>query len=199
MRFQDTKAARHREIITNEMQELINYRPHWIIRKGNTFFFLVLCMLISLTWFIRYPDIVRGSIKLSTLNKQSPSLQDSNLTIYKQELFHKQPSINQYYGQMIFSTSISEKIKPGQRVLVSVVGFPSNDFGYLTGIIDTIVYVPGIKDNLLIKVNFPKGLQTSYGKTISYKNDLSADADIITEDRKLFDRILKRIKDFAKK
>jgi HlyD family secretion protein len=56
------------ELISDEVQEVISYRPHWIIRKGNAFFLLILLLLLSLTWFIKYPDIVKGSARLVALN-----------------------------------------------------------------------------------------------------------------------------------
>lgn len=52
------------ELISTEVQELISYRPHWLIRKGNMIFFLVLLAVISGTWFIQYPDIVNGSVRI---------------------------------------------------------------------------------------------------------------------------------------
>ena len=56
------------EILSDEVQEVISYRPHWIVRGGNGFFLLIIFLLISLTWFIKYPDIINGSAKLVALN-----------------------------------------------------------------------------------------------------------------------------------
>ena len=52
------------ELISGEVKEIISYRPHWMIRKGNILFFTVLISLLALTWFISYPDIVNGSARL---------------------------------------------------------------------------------------------------------------------------------------
>jgi len=48
------------ELISDEVREIISYRPHWIIRKGNTIFLIVIVFLLGLTWFIKYPDIVKA-------------------------------------------------------------------------------------------------------------------------------------------
>lgn len=56
------------ELVSDEIQEVIGYRPHWIIRKGNILFLLIILFLLSLTWFIRYPDIINGSARLVALD-----------------------------------------------------------------------------------------------------------------------------------
>lgn len=56
------------ELISDEVTEIMSYRPHWIVRYGNAIFFLVLVSLLSLTWFISYPDMINGSVKLVALN-----------------------------------------------------------------------------------------------------------------------------------
>ncbi|MFM9908541.1 MAG: biotin/lipoyl-binding protein [Chitinophagaceae bacterium] len=55
-------------LLSPDVQELVSYRPHWIIRKGNTIFFLVLLLLLALTWVIQYPDMVKGSLRLVAVN-----------------------------------------------------------------------------------------------------------------------------------
>jgi HlyD family secretion protein len=55
-------------LISEEIQEIISYRPHWIIRKGNSIFFLIALMLLSLTWIIHYPDVIYASARLEAIN-----------------------------------------------------------------------------------------------------------------------------------
>ena len=43
-------------LVSNEVQEIISYRPHWIIRRGNVFFFCTLVLLCAFAWVIHYPD-----------------------------------------------------------------------------------------------------------------------------------------------
>jgi len=56
------------ELVSNEVQELISCRPHWMIRNGNGIFFLILFLLLTLTWFIKYPEVVKGSLELSAVD-----------------------------------------------------------------------------------------------------------------------------------
>ncbi|MFV0233930.1 HlyD family secretion protein [Empedobacter falsenii] len=41
------------------VNDILNKTPSWILSWGNTFFLIFLLLLIFLTWFIKYPDIVR--------------------------------------------------------------------------------------------------------------------------------------------
>lgn len=56
------------ELVTEEIQEIISYRPHWIVRKGNTIFLLVVLLLLALTLIIKYPDLIHSSARLVSLN-----------------------------------------------------------------------------------------------------------------------------------
>lgn len=56
------------ELISDEVKEIISYRPHWIIRKGNAVFLVVILSLLTLTWFIQYPDKINASARLVALN-----------------------------------------------------------------------------------------------------------------------------------
>lgn len=56
------------QLVSTEVQEIVSYRPHWIVRKGNVVFFMVLLSLLLLTWIIEYPDLVKGSMRLVAIN-----------------------------------------------------------------------------------------------------------------------------------
>src|SRR5258706_13781795 len=89
------------ELVSDEIHEVINYRTDLIIRKGNVFFFLIILFLLSLTWFIEYPDIVNGTARLVALNP--PKLISSKaegkllkLFVANEQQVHK----GQYLGYM---------------------------------------------------------------------------------------------------
>ena len=58
-----TLPKRNEELVSDEVKEIISFRPHWFIQKGNAIFLLILLSLLSLTWFIQYPDIVNSSAR----------------------------------------------------------------------------------------------------------------------------------------
>lgn len=54
--------ARH----SDDMQDIITAVPAWILRWGITLFFIVLVLLLSLSAFIKYPDIVKTQLKITS-------------------------------------------------------------------------------------------------------------------------------------
>lgn len=126
-------------------------------------------------------------------------LQENQLLTTGEELFYVQAPEARYYGQLTVSQAGLGKIKPGQRVLVRVRSFPSNEFGYIAGVVTYISSIPTTNDSFLIKVDLPKGLQTNYNKTIFFRNNLIADAEVITDNRRLVERFLGQLKDVTRR
>lgn len=54
-------------IRSDEVQEIISAVPNWMIRWGITLIFGLIVMLIALSWFVKYPDIIFGNTTLTTL------------------------------------------------------------------------------------------------------------------------------------
>ena len=54
-------------IRSDEVQEIISAVPTWMIRWGITLIFGLIVMLLVLSWFIKYPDIIFGNATLTTL------------------------------------------------------------------------------------------------------------------------------------
>ena len=49
-----------------EVQEILTKVPNWMIRKGNTLFLLLILLVLFLSWFIKYPDIVSSQAIITT-------------------------------------------------------------------------------------------------------------------------------------
>lgn len=122
------------------------------------------------------------------------SLQENELISGGQNLFYVQPAQTTFYAELMAGQQGFGKIKRGQKVMIKVESYPSNEFGYLTGTVNYISNIPNQRDSFLIKVDLPKGLQTNFGKDIFFRNDLLAQAEIITSERKLFDRLTGQLK-----
>lgn len=107
-----------------------------------------------------------------------------------QDVFFVEPRQNDFYAELMASQNGFGKIKTGQEVLLKVESYPSPEFGYLSGKINYISNIPSRKDSFLIKVSLPNGLVTNYNKPLFFRNDLYAQAEIITDNRRLFDRFI---------
>ena len=57
------------EILRSEsVQEIISYKPSFLVRYSISIFFVMLCLFIFISWFIRYPDLVKGNLTIVAQN-----------------------------------------------------------------------------------------------------------------------------------
>lgn len=84
----------------------------------------------------------------------------------------------------------SGKIKIVQDVTIRLANYPDTEFGILKGKVTAISLTPDKDNNLLIDVYLPNGLETSYKKQITFQQEMTGIADIITENLRLIERLL---------
>ncbi|NKI28316.1 HlyD family efflux transporter periplasmic adaptor subunit [Arenibacter sp. 6A1] len=84
----------------------------------------------------------------------------------------------------------SGKIKKGQRVIIKLENYPYREWGTLDGKIKTISEVPKTGGNqeyvVYVEVN---DLNTSYGKTLEFKQEMTGAAEIILAEVTLLQRV----------
>lgn len=75
------KGNRMPELVNSNVDEVLNKPPTWLIRWGTTVFFMAFLMLIAITWFVEYPDLVGAPLKVvsNNLPKNIVSKTDGNL------------------------------------------------------------------------------------------------------------------------
>ncbi|MGB3342838.1 MAG: hypothetical protein WBA61_02910 [Aequorivita sp.] len=54
------------ELRSEEVQEILTKVPHWMIRWGNVLFLSLIILLLVMTWFIKYPDIIASKAIITT-------------------------------------------------------------------------------------------------------------------------------------
>jgi len=54
------------EILSEEVQEVMSSPPKSIIRYGITIVFIIFCILLTGSWFVKYPDIINAEIIVSS-------------------------------------------------------------------------------------------------------------------------------------
>lgn len=104
-----------------------------------------------------------------------------------------------YIGKLKAPALNAGKIKIGQQVNIRLDNFPDREFGILKGEIQNISLVPDKEGNLFLDVALPKGLLTSYHKTIEFRQEMGGSAEIVTEDLRLTQRLLYQFHDFFKR
>lgn len=54
------------ELRSEEVQDIISQVPGWLLRWGISLIFLLFIMLLAISWFIRYPDVIKASVVVTT-------------------------------------------------------------------------------------------------------------------------------------
>jgi multidrug resistance efflux pump len=103
------------------------------------------------------------------------------------------PAAHGLLGKVYLPGSGSGMVKRGQKVRIKFDGYPFYEFGAVEGQIESISLVS--RDNqYVIDVSLSKGLQTSYRRTLDFKQGMQGDVDIITEDLRLIERVFNRFR-----
>ncbi|GLB51503.1 hemolysin [Neptunitalea chrysea] len=99
-----------------------------------------------------------------------------------------------YIARLKAPATNSGKIHPGQKVHLQIDNYPSQEFGVLEGTVKKVSVIPDEDGNYLIDVTLPKILITSYNKPVTFKQEMSCNAEIITSDLCLIDRFFHQLK-----
>ncbi|MBP6811777.1 MAG: hypothetical protein KA138_09665, partial [Saprospiraceae bacterium] len=52
--------------LSEEILDILNESPRWVVRMGATVIMFLLVLFLAGTWFIRYPEILKGSVLVTT-------------------------------------------------------------------------------------------------------------------------------------
>lgn len=80
------------------------------------------------------------------------------------------------------------KIKVGQKVRISLNGFPSNEFGYLEGEVFHLNEMSH-KGEYLVEVKLLNGMKSSYNINLEFTPEMEGMADVITDDLRVLERL----------
>ncbi|MCK4661859.1 MAG: HlyD family efflux transporter periplasmic adaptor subunit [Bacteroidales bacterium] len=101
-------------------------------------------------------------------------------------------------GKLDLPLAGSGKVKTGQIVNIKFISYPHMEYGMVKGIVSSISLVPN-DQTYLVEVELPEGLLTNYGKQLKFSQEMFGNAEIITENLRLSQRILNPIISLIKK
>jgi multidrug efflux pump subunit AcrA (membrane-fusion protein) len=84
------------------------------------------------------------------------------------------------------------KVAVGQRVHVKLDGYPFHEYGVLVGAVQSISPLSQ-GDAYLLQVTFGDELRTSFGRALELKDGMQGNADIVTDDARLLERIFRHV------
>ena len=106
-------------------------------------------------------------------------------------------------GKILLPPQGAGKVKEGQMVNVKFDNFPHMEFGMVRVLIKNISLVPVTVENnqkvYMLEVGFPDKLITNYGKELTFSQEMTGSAEIITEDLRLMDKFLNPIRAVVKR
>ncbi len=83
----------------------------------------------------------------------------------------------------------SGKVREGQRVILKFDSYPFQQFGIVEGRVSSKSQLPKDKKSLVVRVQLPNGLNTSYQKSLRFEQQMQGTAEIITEERRFLERV----------
>ena len=66
MEKEEQKRYKEIELRSEEVQEIMNRIPPWILRRGITVLFFIVMALLLGSWFYKYPDVINAGITVSS-------------------------------------------------------------------------------------------------------------------------------------
>ena len=124
---------REKQIRSSEVQDILTRVPHWILIWSNSIILLLIIGFFAATWFIKYPDIISGETKITSINP-----------IYK--------AIANKTGRLdSILVANNENVKRGQILAIIKNNASLDDILRLKNMLDTISLR---EDNLSLPSNF---------------------------------------------
>lgn len=96
----------------------------------------------------------------------------------------------EYLGEIKIPQDNFGKVKIGQQVLIKFQGYPFEEFGATEGKIKSIAQIPSPENKSFYAiVALPNGQKTTNNTHLTFKNGMTASAEIITENKTLAERL----------
>jgi multidrug efflux pump subunit AcrA (membrane-fusion protein) len=118
-----------------------------------------------------------------------------------EQVFTIIPKQDHILGQVILPAQGSGKIKEGQEVIVKLDNFPYNEYGSVTGRVKSISLTTSTTkteksdiETYQVLVDFPNQLKTNYGTNLFFKAEAKGSAEVITNDRRLIQRLFDNLR-----
>ena len=155
------------DLRSKEVQDLLGRVPSWLIRNGNVMVTLLLMVLVAGSWAFKYPDVLSAPV-IVTAVPNNPTT---------------------FIGYVQLKMNPSGKVQIGQQVNLKFANYPYMEYGVVKGVVSKMSSIPN-GDSYALEVNLPGQMVSTFGKKFEFQQELKGTVEIITEDRRLLERIL---------
>lgn len=98
-------------------------------------------------------------------------------------------------GKLVIPAQNAGKVTVGQKVFVKLDNYPYQQYGTLIGKVSSLSITPNSDSNYTVYISLPNGTETSYHKSFNFTQELLGNAEIITEDLSVAERIFYKFRD----
>lgn len=165
------------ELRSEQVQDILSYVPHWMIRYGNVLFLGLILLFFSLSWLIKYPDVITTEALLTTKIPPEKLIAQStgkleNILINNNDLIIKNKPLaiienTSNYKDVYKLKTIIDTLK----VNIKSFTFPINELPVLfLGDIDTQY---ALFENNYIQYTLNKDLQPFSNEALANNNSIS--------------------------
>lgn len=117
------------------------------------------------------------------------------------EVFSISPTKNRMIGELFIPSLGAGKVKVGQDVNVKFFDYPYNEYGYVRGKVEALSSLTrnmespeGTAKFYLVRVSFPEGMKTNFDKQLHLNFESAGTGEVITQKRRLIQRLFDNLK-----
>ncbi|HXD91750.1 MAG TPA: HlyD family efflux transporter periplasmic adaptor subunit [Bacteroidia bacterium] len=136
-------------------------------------------------YILSAPDDGKVSFATSVIEYQSATK--------GQELFYVMPENITYMGEIFLDQYNLGKVESGQTVIIKLKSYPFEEYGVVRGEVDNISEID-VNKQYLVRVKLSNGITTNLNKKLKFRFGMLGDAEIITKNTKIIDKIIYKLK-----
>jgi multidrug resistance efflux pump len=110
-----------------------------------------------------------------------------------QELFYVMPENISYMGEIFLDQYNLGKVESKQTVIIKLKSYPFEEYGVVRGEVDNVSEID-VNKQYLVRVKLPNGITTNLNKKLKFRFGMLGDAEIITKNTKIIDKIIYKLK-----
>jgi HlyD family secretion protein len=135
-------------------------------------------------WKLKYLLVASasGKVAFDTFVQENQQMRNGQLLCFIK------PENSTYYAEMHIPQYNFGKVRTGMTVLLKFPSYPFQEYGAVRGRVDFISHIPS-DSGYLAKVVLSPGLVTNRGQAIQYRDGLQANAEILTDEKRLLMRL----------
>ncbi len=112
------------------------------------------------------------------------------------------PAGGEASSTVLVADASAGRVRPGQTVLISFASFPATEFGKVEARVRAVALVPAPPaagdqkgaPTYRVALELPRGLRTSSGRTLPLRQEMTGDAEIVTDDLTVLQRLLAQVR-----